>query len=426
MSVIRFLERPAPMALDPAIALLANEPQGAVFDFINMRGYIRDRSTPGNNWMGDPNAKLIRAAPSAKMVMGSDGLFRSGTALRCEYNAAKEPLGIRAEAQRTNLLLNSDFQNGVTDATTRAGIVASTFPRLPNNTGIAFAADGTLAYAYKNATYVSGTAYTLSFFVQVDDSLGPPVFGAAAGASALNDFCLNMQGNVYTTINVVEDLGGGLYRVSSAITAGASGNASGIVRYATNRQRPLRISGYQLEAGLFPSSYIPTAGAQVTRAADETTLLASLFPYNPDGGTFITEYRTFPDGTTYMAVALSVGDAPGIGVNANFYDAVARRRDNQTSSSGGNPFGTQNASGAFRKVAVSVDFLGNTEKSAIGGVMTADTAIVQGSTTPPRGQLAIGFRARQATKAAWLDGHIRRVIYLSRQLTDVELMARTA
>ena len=88
MGIMQFMDRAAPLALDPAIALLGNEEQGAAFDWAAMRGFIRDRVTGANNWLGDPNAKVTYASPSAKWIWNAFGVLTSGTTLRCDHDPA--------------------------------------------------------------------------------------------------------------------------------------------------------------------------------------------------------------------------------------------------------------------------------------------------------------------------------------------------
>lgn len=513
MSIMQFMDRAAPLALDPAIALLGNEEQGLAIDFTAMRGFIRDRATAANNWLGDPNAKLTYASPSAKWIWNAFGVLTSGTTLRCDHDPASldssvtplnslgigagavvnksvvlaggtftyavgevvrltdasdiskwilgrvvswtagtktlviagyaasavylsgsnwkviVALGIRVESQRTNLLTNSEFPNGISDAPTKSNVTATAFPGLPNNTGLAFAADGAQAYAYKaNTALTDGTLYTFSLFVYIDDELGPPAFAGTIGA-ATTDFGLIAQGvQVSMSSFVVQSLGARLYRVSAQYTASATAGGFGVVRYVTNRQRAFRVSGYQFEAGGFPSSYIPTTSAQVTRAADDLTLLASAVPYNAAAGTLSAEYCTVMDGTTSTSVALGLSDAPG-GSNANFYDVISERRDGQVSASGGNPSGAGSTmtTGVFRRHAVGYDFAANTERSATDGVTTIDTTLTLTGVPTGFGRFAVGFRTRAAgTKDCWIERHVRRILYVPRQMTDAELRARTA
>ena len=58
--------------------------------------------------------------------------------------------------------------------------------------------------------------------------------------------------------------------------------------------------GVQAEPGAGPTSYIPTAGSTVTRAADVVTLEEPYFSnlWNPSGGTFLVNYTTPAAGTS--------------------------------------------------------------------------------------------------------------------------------
>jgi hypothetical protein len=164
-----------------------------------------------------------------------------------------------------NLFTNSEFPNGVTDAPTRGGLLtATTFSGLTGTTGLAFGYDGTTStYAYK-AGAVTGTTYVFSVYVRMDDG-GAPVFEGASGSSANNTFAIGIGGavSVPTTYTVV-DMGGGLYRVSGAATAGGVPANSGIVKYATNDNRTFKVSGYQLEPVTYqttPSTYVATTAS---------------------------------------------------------------------------------------------------------------------------------------------------------------------
>jgi len=89
----------------------------------------------------------------------------------------------------------------------------------------------------------------------------------------------------------IEDVGNGFFRCSVTMTETTGGVSSRtflciadedgnqfITQDGTNS---IIAYGAQLEAGSTPSSYIPTAGATVTRAADAMTIPAANLPWNP-------------------------------------------------------------------------------------------------------------------------------------------------
>jgi hypothetical protein len=332
-----------------------------------------------------------------------------------------QPKGILIEEQRTNLFTQSEFANGVTDAPTRAGLLtATTFSGLIGTTGLAFGYDGsTSTYAYKSGA-VDGTTYTVSAYVRMDDG-NAPVFGSATGAAASNTFALVVGGNIATpTSYTVMNMGGGLYRVSGTAAAGAAVSNSGVIKYGTNNNRTFKVSGYQLEAGEFATSYIPTVASQVTRTADQCAIVAPNFApwYNQSEGTFVFE------GTSLATTGFSWPVVASDNTTANRFAFY---------KSGTSLAGFMSSSGATQMEITSAPAVANVvykiamaaeansgNFSFNGDIGSADTSI----TMPTVNRLSLGASA--SGSAEYLNGHIRSVRYYPVRLSDAQLQALTA
>jgi hypothetical protein len=165
---------------------------------------------------------------------------------------------------RWNLLTQTEFPNGVTDAPSRGGLISAT-----SMTGfagaLAFGYDGVVtAHAYKTFAFTAGLTYTLSVIFEMTDGLGPPVVHAT---SSLSDMVLVVAGvTVAAASHTITALSDGRYRVSATRQAAASGVTTiGIVKYAYYTGRTFKTSGWQAVVGALPGPYqaITTAGAYV-------------------------------------------------------------------------------------------------------------------------------------------------------------------
>ncbi|MFZ3618853.1 phage head spike fiber domain-containing protein [Leclercia barmai] len=209
---------------------------------------------------------------------------KSGIMRNADINEPRfEKEGLLIEPQITNLYTYSE-QWG-----TGSRVVTT------NNSGDSPRADKTMAlvvedtataehYAQdRNITLTSGTIYCYSVFVKAHTSSRLLYLRVATGTTAgvffdpvAGAFVGGAVGAQYLDRGF-EDLGNGVYRVWMAVTAGATQSSvfrlqlakDGVTAsYAGDGKSGLYVWGAQLEDSPFPTSYIPTTAATVTRGAD--------------------------------------------------------------------------------------------------------------------------------------------------------------
>lgn len=258
-------------------------------------------------------------------------LIRNAVAGKLRADWSGSTLGLLLEAARTNLCLQSeDFATtwtaiGTPTITTNAATCGTLSLDLIGDDSAA-AGEG---YYQSFATGVVATgAAALSFFVKVGTSV-PATYGEIAltdtTAGVKRARCnVTWTGTVAVatcttgTVLATVALGGGVYRVliQSTTCLAANGHnidiypASGIIADVGN----LYVGGVQLENAPYPSSYIKTTAATITRAADALTFPIGFPPQD------LTVYVRLPrpawaDATGAFTFTLGV---VGIGSDASF------------------------------------------------------------------------------------------------------------
>lgn len=350
--------------------------------------------------------------------------------------ATGESKGLLIEEQRTNLLTYSEqFDNaawGKISSTVTANSVLS-----PNGTQTADTLSKT-ATAYSNVNesgiaVTAGTVYTLSSYYKAGTLTGASLSFISGTSDVRYWFDLSagvVGGPIISPVGYIgsgiQSVGNGWYRCWISVTAQAATTSV----YLTGGKADnavagdVSIWGAQLEAGAFPTSYIPTTSAQVTRAAEVPSMSGENFTnwFNAREGTIVVECDTAKLNLSSM-LGLSAGSSYGAGngfllrvtaannVEAGGHGATVSTGTLAAPVSANVPFksaafykGTSQgvcAKGSTVKSNTSCDFTGVGTTSLILGALT--TGGLQG----------IG------------SGHIKRIAFYPKLLSDAEYQGLT-
>ena len=391
---------------------------------------------------------------SSGTYVGSDGLIKTATTNEARFNhnpTTGESLGLLVEEQRTNLFLQSNqFDTTWANLNSSETAAASTGP---DNTNTAWELRDTVdvsttGHAIQQIiAFTSGTTYTVSVWVKAGtlptvNSLGIVFPSAAFGSTLISRFNLT-AGTVSSaasgSTNTITAYPNGWYRCTMSLLATATSNANIGFRTGTNTATSyigdgngtIFLWGAQVEAAAFPTSYIPTTTAAVTRSADVASITGANFSswYRQDEGTIwangtasnrsTTGFRTrgflsINDGSTSESMLMGHSSTEGTyrgslfvsGVN-QFTIAVA-----QTIS---NVFTASNYYTAKTCIAYKVNDL---IQSANGEL----TSPVNSASLPVTNRMVIGD---SLTNDGYLNGTIRRLTYWPTRLSNNTLQTIT-
>lgn len=224
----------------------------------------------------DPRINFSRASSATRI--NAQGLVETvgSDVPRFQFDAVTlQPLGLLIEGQRTNLLTHSEaFENAawakIRSSMQAAAAVApdgrATACKLVENT----ANDSHPILAF--ATVSTSSAHTYSVFAKAGERTRFQLSTNAGGAFCTFDIA---SGSVVSGSGGIASAGNGWWRCWITYTPTATSETVYVwpAVGTSNNYQGDGVSGFfvwgaQLELGTFPTSYIPTAGASATRAAD--------------------------------------------------------------------------------------------------------------------------------------------------------------
>ena len=233
------------------------------------------------------------------------------------------------EPTRTNLMTYSQMLDN--SAWSKDGVsVSGNVAVSPDGyTNAEVVVEDTSTTAHRNSrivAWVSGTTYSISFFVKQGSGSRRFAISLAAGSFGAGLVCnYNIQTGLVTTNSAsitgkIENYGNGWYRCIATATATitASSNLVYYLRqndiastatYLGDGTSSLFVWGAQVEAGAYATSYIPTTAATVTRNQDIASKTSITSLIGQSEGTFFVDFdRTTSSVTSSDIFAISLSN----------------------------------------------------------------------------------------------------------------------
>jgi hypothetical protein len=379
----------------------------------------------------DPYVYNPGAAPTSTAYYGP----------RFDYNPTTlAPRGLLIEEQRVNLALYSEqFDNAAW--TKGNSTVAADAAASPDGTIDADKLIENTANAIHDVSQVavvsaaSGATYSLSVFLKAAERAFAFV-GMSGAAMPVPFVSVDLTTGAVAVVNGTvassssTAFANGWWRVTVTATTTATGNVTPGVRvsadgvwanriYTGDGTSGIFVWGAQVELGAFPTSYIPTVAATVTRAADIAVM----------SGSNLSSWYNQSQGTIVVSADSSRG---GVGGAARTFVFNNGTSSNNIRNGGQSTLQVLDAGVAQVSIAGTplIPFDGTVFKFASAyklddfatvttGAVVTDTS----GTVPTVNQLLLGSGE---TSTTYLNGHIRSITYYPYRLADFQLQALTA
>ena len=339
-----------------------------------------------------------------------------------------ESLGLLVEEQRSNLALQGERIDQSPWTLTLASVVAETSV-LPNGGNSAYKlvpdAGSGAGLCRQNPTLADNTVYTISifakaagfsqFFIQLFDKAG-----TFAQSRTIDLSTGGLSGSeTGSSITSVVNYGNGWYRLILANVNSLSGATTPNVRFRIaetgDGTSGIYFWGAQLEAGSFPTSYIPTTGATATRAADVASIGGSNYSSwaNNNEGTMFSDSSIIASQIQTQSVWQLSGGAVLSSLRQPHLTA------NQFRAVIGDTFTGSPGTGASLTTGVTfaaVAYSGTAGRLQVGSVGTDATGSALDATSLSIGSLAGSNQ---------LNGRIKRLCFWPTRLADSTLQTIT-
>ena len=326
------------------------------------------------------------------------------------------------EPQRTNIQIRSEEFSNSSWQKNRSSITPNdaTSPSGLLNADKFVGVSGTTSYMYDGISVTSGDVYTISVFAKYIDITEFKIVNFQQNGEAtfnIQDGFVVANSGTYTAPKI-ENYGNGWYRCSVKFTA----NATGFFNYgfflSNAIGKSIHIWGAQFELGSYPTSYIPTTTAIVTRNAETAFNSGNAAIFNDSEGVLMVEMSDF-NNDSFRQLTISSGSS------GNAISIMNTTTENQVVCFVNNGGVTQasistilNSTHEFNKIAIKYK-LNDFSVYINGFEIGVDT-----NGTLPTGLNTLNFDTGSGSGNVY--GKIKQVQYYDSALTDSELEALTS
>jgi hypothetical protein len=387
----------------------------------------------------DPRITFTRASTATYTDASGTIQTAAVNAPRWDYDPATHALrGLLIEEARTNAVFPSKNWNNIPLTTTQDGWIPNVGAS-PSGANDAMAlvpcvTSGVHQFFVTAALAVS-TTYTYSVYVR---PMGLPYlymelsnsgFDPNSQAAIFDLVAGTVVGTnpVLANVATIQRCANGWFRCSVRATTNAGGGTyvmnmrptytNGGFTFAGNGVDAVWVYGNQIEVGSFPTSYIPTTSAAVTRTQDNCAIsAANMVPwFASPGGTWFAEYVSLLVSPTNNRI---IGVGSGGAAQTPLF--IASPASFLGQYDGAAPLLTANASvpGSVMKGASS--YTASTGKTCLNGGVVASGAMGAGYAALGAWGIFIFCDPQGLT-----SGHIRRVQYWPRVLSNAEMQGIT-
>lgn len=257
------------------------------------------------------------ARSSSATRVDNEGLIKSTDSGFARIDFLNNTSGhLLLEPSRTNLIEYSNFESGWSTLSGGSKVLNAAISPEGTQNATVLSGDGVNPNAIYDSITVSVETYIFSVFAKKNNKSIITLQGFTSGAAGSSKFNLS-DGTIDTPSSSgqfsdekIEDYGNGWYRCSVKVTATSSGSKLfGFLGDSTDSGTLYSLYGSQFEAGSYATSYIPTTGSTVTRAAETCNSAGNSNVFNDSEGVLFAEISALSDDGTNRQIAVSDGSS---------------------------------------------------------------------------------------------------------------------